>query len=785
MGKRLLLAKSNLRKNRGTTIGLFLLMVLAAALVGVALLMFIDAYPTARKEAKRLNAGDGFLLIAGGAQEVQEAELIEMMGKDVSEYEMERLLGYSTVSLPYAKGNLSVSLLVTDGSSLKRSMERVEIVTEDSTIQGPYLYLPYQFYTGGGYQVGDAYPLELMGVKYSFTIRGFLNSTSFGCNNCGFYEMIVDADTYAALQEHDGEGSNSILVNYKVAKDVKCSKFYLRMGNELYAKYPMVTVFGMDLESTLFNKSFMSLIIAVSFLTVTIVLILVVALMLVNCIANYIRENQRTIGALKALGYTSRDIRGSLYVLFGGIAFVGSLIGICVSYLLMPTMAKLVVSQMGLPYQVSFHALATWLPVAVEVVFVLLFSVLASRKIRRIDPIVALRDGTEAHNFRKNRLSLEKSRVGLNVSLGLKTFFTNWKQNLLTFIVMGFLMFICVISVLMYENFNRKPKLSMFTFETSAGVVAFDADTKAEGYEFLAAVPGVSNIRRMMNLGLIYNGEESLNTNIFDDVSKMNNKEVCYKGRLPKHENEIAVSGKFAKLYGYEIGDEIEMTFGDQSFMYLITGLVQTCNNSGREAVMSEAAAGHLIDLTDREAYYWFDYSDATIAGAQKVLDACGEAYGEHVISQLNFYEIIEGSMTTFKNIAALMLVLMCTIALVVIALILYLLIKAFTYNKRRDYGIYKALGYTSGSLILQTAISFMPSIIASVAIFSVVSYFLANPYMTSIMYNFGLMKCSFDIPVPGVIGVGALLIVASFLFAVFQARRIRKIEPYRMLIGE
>ncbi|MBR4010263.1 MAG: FtsX-like permease family protein, partial [Clostridiales bacterium] len=102
-----------------------------------------------------------------------------------------------------------------------------------------------------------------------------------------------------------------------------------------------------------------------------------------------------------------------------------------------------------------------------------------------------------------------------------------------------------------------------------------------------------------------------------------------------------------------------------------------------------------------------------------------------------------------------------------------------------KDYGIYKAIGYTSKSLILQTAGSFMPTIILSVILFSVVSYFVANPYMQFIMIAFGLMKCTFAIPIPGIIIVGAGMILLSFVFAVLQAKRVKKIEPYQMLIAE
>ena len=62
MNKEFLLAKSNFRKNRGTSIGVFLLMLLAALLLSLALMITLDIKPTAEKEAKRLEAGDGYIV---------------------------------------------------------------------------------------------------------------------------------------------------------------------------------------------------------------------------------------------------------------------------------------------------------------------------------------------------------------------------------------------------------------------------------------------------------------------------------------------------------------------------------------------------------------------------------------------------------------------------------------------------------------------------------------------------------------------------------------------------
>lgn len=86
---------------------------------------------------------------------------------------------------------------------------------------------------------------------------------------------------------------------------------------------------------------------------------------------------------------------------------------------------------------------------------------------------------------------------------------------------------------------------------------------------------------------------------------------------------------------------------------------------------------------------------------------------------------------------------------------------------------------------MLQTAISFMPAIIASIVVFSIGSYYVANPYMSTFMRAFGLMQVNFDIPAIGVVIIGVGLAVVSFFLALAQTARIRKIEAYNMLVAE
>ena len=124
----------------------------------------------------------------------------------------------------------------------------------------------------------------------------------------------------------------------------------------------------------------------------------------------------------------------------------------------------------------------------------------------------------------------------------------------------------------MFENFSRNPKVEILTTELCAGVVASDLETKDEIRDYLESRKDVENVREIINLSLYYNEEESLFTYIVKDPSKMRNSSICYKGRLPEYDNEVVISGSFAKKYGYDIGDEIKALgerAEDMSFIHL------------------------------------------------------------------------------------------------------------------------------------------------------------------------------------------------------------------------
>lgn len=779
--KEALLAKSNFKKKKSSSITIFLLMLLSAFLIGISMLLFLDAFPNTNKYAEKLNAPDGYTILYNDITNIDDKVIDDILKDNVKEYFTYEYLFYPVTPVPFNNGDLVTNLLISNKNVFNKTMDKTEIAMEDTSVKENYIYVPYQFYSNGTAKLKDIYEFSLNGRKYEFTIKGFTNTVSFGCNTAGSFEFILDDESYLELEAID-LGNKSLLISYNL-DDITPGRMDLIIRGEIAKVNHNTLASSGDLESVIFNRGYMALILGLSFLVVTIISTIVIILMLANSIMNYIKENMKQIGALKALGYTSKNIILSLLIQFITLAIAAVVLGAILSYAFMPIFASIISIQQGFSYAPSFNILATLIPTITIILLTLIVVLLSTRKIHKINPIVALREGLDSHNFKKNRIPLDKSKLNLNISLAFKTLFNNIKQNIITFIVVGFLMFICGVGVMMYENFSRNPKIDILAFESCGGVITVDNETKDSLYNYLESRNDLTNIRSIINIEVIYGDNlDRLMTYIVDDSEKLNNKNVCYQGRLAKYDNETCISGKFASKNNISIGDMVELSYLGTTHSYLVTGLLQSCNNNGKEAFLTKAAAAHLYDFSLGDEYYWFD---ATKEDTIIILDDVVEIYGSHILTTMNFYSVVEGGLEMFKLIATFMMLAMIVISSIVILLVLYLLIKTLLHNKKNEYGILKALGYTSGSLIFQTAVSFMPSIILSVIVFGIVSYFTINPYMNLIMINFGLMKCEFVIPVIGIIGIGLLLILISFLFAIFESRKIKKIEPYNLLICE
>ena len=151
----------------------------------------------------------------------------------------------------------------------------------------------------------------------------------------------------------------------------------------------------------------------------------------------------------------------------------------------------------------------------------------------------------------------------------------------------------------------------------------------------------------------------------------------------------------------------------------------------------------------------------------------------------INLLSVIEGAGMVYVSLMTIIVVAILVLSVIIIAFVLYLLVRTMLNNKKRDYGIMKALGFTTRQLILQTAISFMPSVILSMTVGLIICSLIINPLTAVFLSGVGIVKCTFAIPIGFITVAGIGLILFAFGIACLLSLKIKKISPRELLAGE
>lgn len=117
-----------------------------------------------------------------------------------------------------------------------------------------------------------------------------------------------------------------------------------------------------------------------------------------------------------------------------------------------------------------------------------------------------------------------------------------------------------------------------------------------------------------------------------------------------------------------------------------------------------------------------------------------------------------------------------------VVVLVLYFMIGTTIVRSKRELGIKKAIGFTTGQLMNQIAITFVLPIILGVAIGGVLGALGTNPLMALMLNGAGIMKVSFIANPVWIFTFSVFVILLSYFLALLITFRIRKISAYELV---
>lgn len=775
------LALSTIRSAKGEAVSLFILIFMAGMLLNVGMTVIVKMNTFFDTKVEELNEPHLSILMKRTNDKEAYSDFFKK-NSSVKAAEKESILLMEGTKFRYGDSDLSISIALLDADSLRDFTPLRLIDKLDAPVQNDDIYLPYSFKASAGYKQGDRFTMNFQGKPYSFRIAGFFQTAALGMPSMGIMKFFLPDTAYRQLDELTGEITDGTLLSASLHN----MKESTQLLNEYNKEFPDSSF---DVTSPLFWETDILMVKSTGSMTINIVAMILVAFAAVIVavsliviqfrVINRIEDSMVNIGVLKAIGYTTTQIVASIVVQFMLITISASVVGVAVSYAVVPVFGTVITSLSGLLWSPGFDGSINIASILILVILVLIVTMLSSIRIRKLHPVIALRGGIRTHSFRKNVFPLEKARGGLQFVLACKTMLINTKQNIMIVFIIAAVTFASVFSVVLYYNIATDKTAFVHLVGAETSNVMLQSKSSADSRKLIDGIEQMDGVTKTAILDLVFMKLDghSVYTNISDDFSKLNN-QMVYEGRNPEYDNEIAITWPVAELLHKEIGDTIQVSVGEASHSYLITGLSQAISNMGQGAFLTVTGVRKIIPA----------YTGANINVYLKGIDndsfiqQVQAQYGDLINDSMDMTEMINGQSSIYISaVFAVMIVVLAITALVVI-LILYLVIKKMILKRKKELGIFKATGYTTLQLMTQIALSFIPIVIAGVSIGGILGCFYTNSMLTLLLSGAGIHNVQFIVNIPLIVVICSSLILLAYLISMFVSYGIRRITAYGLI---
>lgn len=777
---------NNIKKKKRDIAVLFFLIALAALLLYTSISVFAGLNSMLDQAYDRAHTADLIYITSQGGDRIPD---IFKAQEEVVEYEASECLFFVSGDYRSEKEEQSEqsSMFVLGRIEEERTISTLA-GSEDAAVRKDSILLPYYLKASGGFAVGDPFYLTIGETELEFEVAGFVEDPLFATPlNVNAYSCYISSARMEELLKEDevmraGQGTcYKVRLNAgadRIAFDHKISQILVaevpELGNSINLGMNWGTMKG---GVAILSKISMGVMLVFSLLLITVALIIVRF-----SIHNFMEMNRKNTGILQAAGYTTRQLQGSVMLEMALIACLASFTGILLGILGSGLIGSIQGMMLGLSWNQKFHAGAVIGTLAVLMIIVPGVAWLCGNAYRKTSVLDALRGGISTHNFKRNPFPFEKSRLPGAFVLAGKHLFGEKGKTLSVFCIVTLLSFSVCTGFGLYENFGiRKDNLLKIV-----GVEAGDILVTGEGVEKAAAEfetwDGMESVLYYGNTSVHIesaDAETEVTCDYWRDPETLHN-EVLVQGRLPKYENEIVLTTSIAKLLRVEPGDIVYVTGGEERLPYVVSGIDQKMNNMGLKAMMCEAGAKRMNDTVELVQIFCYLEDGVTVA-----------EMSERILAQFPGLSVadsekqVENTMKMIVFVMAAICAVFVLITLFVVVLVEVLLIKSKLIKERRNFGIWKALGFTTAQLIVQTMLMNLPVIAAGAVLGAVLSGFLFEPLVVVVMAFCGIRQVDMAVPpvwmLIAIAGIVLVALVTSFLSSV----RIRKIEPVTMLMEE
>lgn len=765
----------NLKKDKGAYISLGIAILITAIMLNLALVLVFQVDRAYDKKFEDLDTATINVCIS----QIQDTDTLKGDIKaleGVSEVECRCAVFLEAIVEDFRGTDYSMNTVFYNKDE-SRDMNKLDIKEERTELSGQPIYLPLYVASFGEFELDDEIIYEIGDKKHTFLVSGVLEEMQYGNNGKGLMGAYLPRNVYekfASEYEEHKITEYSIIVNGNTEINTLKNEI-----SNLFKEKSITMLVSCDKASTKDTRTMVCNLLILVLAVFSFVIFLVSVFLCKFRINNSIEEDMINMGILKALGYTSNMIIGCVILPYLIVTMIASLLGIIASYGVLPTLSEMLTLQAGFSFELQFDIKGFFCVEIILVIIVAVFTYMAAKRIKKLQPINAIRGNGEGKKIKKNYFPLDETHGNTKLLLILKQMFSNGKQNALLFGVTFVLTILVAMASTLLYNVIVKPNNFISTLSEEMPEIIINPKEE-NNTTLLSDLKSDSEIKTILKYMVGTANIDDVPITVFtcEDFSRVSN-DLCYKGKNPNEKNEVALGSAFEEEY--KLGDQIEIQNGDISCSYEITGFIQSVNYQGKICEFSIEGYSALNSETIVPSLYVY-LQDGT--DVERFIEEIEESNGDMISNLVNYKNMMETTQKIYSGINSIIVISIFVLTILIAMIAMYIVIKTLLIQRKQELGIYKAIGYSNWQLMVQLMGSLLPSSVLAILLSSFLGLIYVPQINQFIFQKIGAMKNNLEVSFPFLLTFAIIQIVVYIIISIYLTMPIKKISAY-MLIKE
>lgn len=774
--------RRGLWKQKGTVIGIAVLLFASYFAACMALMVHINADRYVQDEMSRLGYGD----ITAWISEMDNLDRLaeEIRGVSlVGSVDIQPLI-YSGYQINGMRSDNEGQLLFYDEESypyqfLNDTLDGYQIVDR---IESGEIYISPAMQSTYDVQVGDEIRFSLSrGMEAAvFTVGGYFEDPFMGSSMIDMKSFLINREDFETvlgtiqdISDLNILARQGAMLHISGANNNGISVMDLNGEINRRTALPAYTEFVYTRTSM---EGFMLILqnIFTGFLSAFAILLLIVAMIVMgHSISAAIETDSKDMAVLKTLGYTGRNLRFVQVMLYMTGIVAGMAVATLCAALEAGLVARMTVTSTGflmpsdLPYGVC-------LLVAVGIIgLFIIFVYVRTSRIMKIAPVQTI-NGTGRKQFSVIKVNTFSEGKMLVLKLAIRQLTTGTARYIGVCLVAVFLTFFLSVIGRMGTWLGANGEGLMDAFSAADHDIGFqpvhemDMD---EVEEIISSYAQIQGRYRIAMQEVIVNGAD-YTANVLDEPEEFHilSGSICYG------DDEILITDFVAENLGIGIGSNVIVSNGQRDEEYRVSGIYQCANETGGNIGMSEEGYAR-IGSTD--GYIWcYHYILSDSSRNEQIMNALNEDYRLDADIHTNSWSGLDGIVDTMH----LLIMVMYVIVALCIAVTIALTSSRFLHAEQKDMAILKSIGLITRELRVSFAARFGMAVLAGAIIGMGLSSLLSDSIITALLRSFGIsvFRSSFDFA-GGVLPV-LVVTVLFMLFAYAASRRLKQLGMVNLM---